>query len=142
MSFCIFLVYFTLSLSAWKPPSWTTVLDNQTRGPTTSTLDAIFGETRGRQSVFRFRGRGGAANRSFAARILFSTESNVRSWNYVHVTLSAATWASWLFHQHAGRKEEEEPDIHRSRDGSAEARGLVHSQHSSQSRGKFNDTYC
>lgn len=137
-----FLVDVTISLSTWKPTGRPIVAHDQTRGSTTSTFDTILGKTRGCKGIFWFWGRRDEADRSSTAWIFSRAQFYVRPWDNVHVTLSAASWTSWLFDQYVGRKEEKEPDVHRSGDGSAQTRSLVHSQYSSQSRGKLYVRRC
>lgn len=128
-----------LTLSTEQSAGRPSVLDHETRGSAAATgVDSVLGKARGRESVLRFRGRRDQTHGPDPARILPGAQSHVRPRYNVHVTLFAAARTGRLSHQYAGRREkEEEPDVHRSRDGSAEIRVLVQAKHSSKPRGTY-----
>lgn len=137
--FLTFTVDVRVTLSTEQPTCRSSVVDHETRGSATAAdVDPFLGEAGGREGVVRFRGRRDEAHRPDPAGILPGAEPHVRPRYYVHVALSTASRASRLSHQHVGRREEEEePDVHRSRDGSAEARVLVQAQHTPEPCGMY-----
>lgn len=128
-----------VTLSTEQSTCRSSVFDYETRGSAAAAdIDSILGKTRGREGVLRFRGRRDQAHGTYPARIFPSAQPHVRPWYNVHVALSAAARTSRLSYQHASRREkEEEPDVHRSRNGSAEIRILVQAEHSSKPRGTY-----